>query len=376
MKNLRPVICVCLMSAMLMASQALSPGISRLMVLYGAGETAVSLSITLPYLIAVPFALLAGKLAEKHSLKGLLLIGGALICITGLAPYFVTDFTAVLLIRGCMGIGLGILFTLTPAMAPTYYPEGTMQNLTIGMQSAWAGSGGFVFNILSGYLVRKKTQDIYLVYVLCALFVGIVWILLPAMPVGEKKKKRSGFRPDSLFTGFLTFLFLSAGMTIALSISVYLPERGLGGSLEAGYVTSAYSAAAFIVGCLYPLFAGILKERAVTAACLLSALGMFLCVFGGGLLCICMGSAMAGAGLSLFMPGCINRIIRTAPADAVSMSIAVMMVGSCLGQTFSGAIINSMASLFGAGVSARFTVAAVLFLVTALLSAATFRKKR
>lgn len=376
MKNVRPVICVCLMSAMLMASQALSPGISQLMVLYGAGESAVSLSITLPYLIAVPFALVAGKLAEKYPLKGLLLSGGALICITGLAPYFVTDFAVVLLMRGCMGIGLGLLFTLTPAMAPAYYPEGTMRNLTIGMQSAWAGSGGFVFNILSGYLVQKRAQNIYLVYALCVLFVVIVWILLPALPVGEKKKKGSGFRPDSLFTGFLTFLFLSAGMTIALSVSVYLPERGLGGSVEAGYVTSAYSAAAFIVGCLYILFAGILKEGAVMTACLLSALGMLLCIFGGNLPCICIGSAMTGAGLSLFMPGCINRIIRTVPADDVSMSIAVMMVGSCLGQTFSGAVINPVAALFGTQISIRFAVAAALFLVTAVLSAAAFRKKR
>ena len=189
MKDLKPVICVCLMSAMLMASQALSPGISQLMVLYGAGESAVSLSITLPYLIAVPFALIAGNLAEKYSLRGLLLSGGVLICITGLGPYFVTDFAAVLLMRGCMGIGLGLLFTLTPAMAPAYYPEGAMRNLTIGMQSAWAGSGGFVFNILSGYLVRKKAQNIYLVYGLCVLFVVIVWILLPTLTVGEKKEK-------------------------------------------------------------------------------------------------------------------------------------------------------------------------------------------
>ena len=376
MKDLKPVICVCLMSAMLMASQALSPGISQLMVLYGAGESAVSLSITLPYLIAVPFALIAGNLAEKYSLRGLLLSGGVLICITGLGPYFVTDFAAVLLMRGCMGIGLGLLFTLTPAMAPAYYPEGAMRNLTIGMQSAWAGSGGFVFNILSGYLVRKKAQNIYLVYGLCVLFVVIVWILLPTLTVGEKKEKCSGFKPDGLFTGFLTFLFLSAGMTIALSVSVYLPERGLGGSVESGYVTSAYSAAAFIVGCLYILFAKILKERAVTAACLLAALGMFLCVFGGNLPCICIGSGMAGAGLSLFMPGCINRIICTVPADDVSMSIAVMMVGSCLGQTFSGAIINPVASLFGSGISIRFIVAAVLLLVTALLSAVKRSKKR
>lgn len=376
MKNFKPIICVCLLSTMLMASQALSPGISQLMELYGARESMVSLCITLPYLTAVPFALVAGKLVEKYPLKALLLAGGGIICVTGIIPYFVTDFAVVLLMRAGMGIGLGLLFTLTPAMAPVYYPEGTFRSVTIGLQSAWAGSGGFVFNILSGHLVQKRAQDIYLVYVLCVLFVVVVWILLPSPAAEEKRKEHSAFRADSLFTGCLTFLFLSAGMTIALSISVFLPERNLGGAVEAGYVTSTYSVAAFAVGCLYIVFAKVLKGKAITAACLLSALGMVLCIWGRNLPCICAGSAMAGAGLSLFMPGCISRIIRTAPADAVSVSIAVMMVGSCLGQTCSGAIIRLIAELFSPQISARFYVAAALFLVTALLSDIVDRRQR
>ena len=127
MKKLKPLICVCLLSSMLMAAQALSPGISRLITFYGVPESAVSLSITLPYLISIPFTLLAGRLTERFPLKGLLMTGAAIICVTGLLPCIITNFTAILIVRACMGIGLGLLFTLTPSMAPEYYPEGQLR---------------------------------------------------------------------------------------------------------------------------------------------------------------------------------------------------------------------------------------------------------
>ena len=379
MKKLKPLICVCLLSSMLMAAQALSPGISRLITFYGVPESAVSLSITLPYLISIPFTLLAGRLTERFPLKGLLMTGAAIICVTGLLPCIITNFTAILIVRACMGVGLGLLFTLTPSMAPEYYPEGQLRSLTIGMQSAWAGSGGFVFNILSGYLVQEKTQNIYFVYFLCVLFTVLVWFLLPAKPLAgrkEEKKERSSFAASSLFTAFITFLFLSAGMTLSLSVSVFLEEQGLGTAIEAGYATSAYSAAAFIFGCLYVAVSRILKEKAILTACLVSAAGMLLCVLGGNIVLVYAGAAMIGAGLSLFMPSCVNRIIRTTPAGAATMSIAVMMVGSSVGQTFSGAFINPAASLFGQQAFIRFYVSAAIFILTALLSLVPVRRTR
>lgn len=378
MKNIKPLICVCLLSAMLMASQALSPGIPRLIELYGVSESAVSMSITLPYLISIPFTLLAGSLARRYPLKKFLVTGAVIICVTGLLPFFITNFTAVLIIRACMGIGLGLLFTLTPSMAPEYYPEGSLRNLTIGMQSAWAGSGGFVFNILSGYLVQGEPRSIYLVYLLCILFTLLVCILLPSRPhqKPEKKETSSSFAASSLFTAFLTFLFLCAGMTLSLSISVFLTEQGLGSSVEAGYATSAYSAAAFAFGCLYALISKILRKNAILAACLVSITGMLLCVLSGNLILIYLGAALIGAGLSLFMPSCVNRIIHTTPAEAVTMSIAVMMVGSSVGQTFSGTIINPVSELFSPQSGTRFFVSAAVFALTALLSLISFPQKK
>src|SRR5574344_274595 len=106
MKKLRPVFCVCVISAMLMAALALSPGIKELMDAYGVSEGTASLSITLPYLVSIPFTLLAGSLTARYSKKALTLVGMGVICLTGILPYFLADFAVILAVRACMGVGL------------------------------------------------------------------------------------------------------------------------------------------------------------------------------------------------------------------------------------------------------------------------------
>ena len=363
MKKLRPVFCGCVISAMLMAALALSPGIKELMDAYGVSEGTASLSITLPYLVSIPFTLLAGSLTARYSKKALTLVGMGVICLTGILPYFLADFAVILAVRACMGVGLGLLFTLAPSLAPDYYPEGRLRNATIGLQSAWAGSGGFVFNILSGHLVRQEARNIFLVYLLCVVFFVLVWILLPYQPPRGKTAEKKPARPGMSCVGIavLTLLFLAANMTVSLSVAVFLDERQIGGAVEAGYATSAYSVAAFAFGCLYVFAEKILGRGAVAAACGVSAVGMLLCVSGGGLAAVYAGSFLIGMGLSLYMPSCVNRIFRTTPPEAASMAVAVMMVGSSVGQTFSSYLINPTAALLGGNVTFRFLVAAAIF---------------
>lgn len=375
MKKYYPLICVCVLSAMLMAALALSPGLKELMDAYQVSESTASLAITLPYLISIPFTLLTGHLTRFFSKKMLSLCGTLIIIVTGLLPYFLSDFTAILFVRSLMGIGLGLLFTLAPSLAPDYYPEGSLRNLTIGMQSAWAGSGGFVFNILSGYLAKTQAKNIFLVYAICIPFFLIVLFLLPHQPpLQVKNEEKQPFQIQGISTAILTFLFISAGMTLSLSISVFLAEIGVGGSIEAGYATSAYSFAAFFFGCIYIFIEKILKNQAIFAACFISVLGMLLCVSANNLLAIYIGSAFIGTGLSIFMPSCINQIVKTTPETLVSISIAVMMVGSSVGQTFSGMLINPLSSLLGSSVALRFYVSAAIFALVFLLFYLTQKK--
>ncbi|MEI3525150.1 MAG: hypothetical protein V8Q27_02680 [Eubacteriales bacterium] len=95
-----------------------------------------------------------------------------------------------------------------PCHGSRFYPDGTLRNFTIGMQSAWAGSGGFVFNILSGHLANSRIQNIYLVYFLCIAFTLIVCLILPEAPFASSSpEKRSSIPGFSLLIGFITFLF-------------------------------------------------------------------------------------------------------------------------------------------------------------------------
>ncbi len=361
---------------MLMAALAVSPGIAAFIDSYGVSESTAMLSITLPYLVSIPFTLLASRLARRFSKKSLVLFGTGIIFLTGIVPYFLANFRYILIVRSLMGIGLGILFTITPSLAPEYYPEGRMRSLTVGMQSAWAGSGGFVFNILSGYLVTSQTRDIYLVYGACFLAFLAVLRLLPRIPVAPPEPhEKALFDRGSLKTGALTFLFIGAGMTLSLNIAVYVTGEGIGSAVQAGYATSAYSVAAFVTGCCYAFVARFLKERALMTACLLSFLGMMLCVALDHMACTYVGAALVGAGLSIFMPSCVSRMIRTTRREAVPVSIGIMMVGSSVGQTFSSLLINPVAELFSNRVEARFFVAAMFFALVWLLDVTILPKQ-
>lgn len=367
MKKYCPTLCICLLSAMLMAALAVSPGTKELMAEYSITESDAALLISLPYMVSIPFTLLAGRLTTRYSKKLLSITGGSIICITGLLPYVLNSFPVIAVIRACTGIGLGLLFTIAPSLAADYYPAGRLQNFAIGMQSAWAGSGGFVFNILSGYLVRTQPRNIYLVYCLCIVFTVLVLILLPYQPPRKAVQAQKSFDPRSLFVALLTFLFLIAGMTISLSMSVYMSELGIGSAVEAGYATSCYSATAFIFGCSYAALSQYLQKHGTLIACIISAIGMLFCTFGK-IVPIYAGSAMVGAGLSIFMASNVNRIMRTTAPAAAAMSIAVMMVGSSIGQTFSAILINPLAACFHSSVGTRYGVSMAFFIVVALLS--------
>lgn len=354
---------------MLMAALALSPGIKMLMNTYGVDNAAATLTITLPYLVSIPFTVLTGRLTYYFSKKKLSLIGTAIIIITGLLPYWIHNFSYILIVRSLMGIGLGLLFTITPSLAADYYPEGPLRNLTIGMQSAWAGSGGFVFNILSGYLVKIKTNYIFLAYSICILFFFFVLIFLPEKPVIQLKHNhmdKGHIRSYGLLTSILTFLFISAGMTLSLNIAIYLSDMQIGTAIEAGYATSAYSFAAFGIGCCYVFLSRFLKKYSIYFACFVSITGIFLCITTN-LLFIYIGSAFIGAGLSIFMPSCVHQIIKTVPSSSISANISIMMVGSSAGQTFSGLYINFFASIISENISMRFYISAIIFLISGLL---------
>ena len=366
MKNWQPLVSICMLSVMLMAALAMSPGIADFISEYGVSETVANLSITLPYLISIPFTLLAGRLTASFSKKVLSLAGTLIICFTGILPYFLRDFTAILIVRALMGVGLGLLFTIVPSLAPDYYPAGSTRSLAVGMQSAWAGSGGFVFNILSGHLVNIQTKNIYLVYSICILFFLLILILLPWRPP-VKVKTASSFEHGSLKTAFLTFLFISAGMTLSLNVAVYIIDIGIGNSVQAGYTTSAYSVASFIVGCTYVFVSYIVKRHAILVACLLSAFGMLICVAFGNIAGTYAGAALVGAGLSIFMPSCISRLIHTVKSSSISMSIGFMMVGCSAGQTFSCYLINPISNLFTYSIQARFIISAIIFITVAVI---------
>jgi MFS family permease len=371
MKNYRPIIAICAISAVFAASLAMTPGITNFMEYYGVSETTASLILTIPPLVSIPFTLLTGKLVEYISKKLLLLIGIAVVTIAGIVPYFLNNFNAIIGTRVVMGAALGILYSITPTLAAICYPEGRMRTLGMGMQSAWSCAGGFIFNIISGYLVGIRTNMIFLTYCLCILFFIIAAVSLPNLRTSDSvrtdtfepespSEKGSAFDKRCISFVITTFIFIICDIAIILNVSLFITDSGLGNSVQAGYVSSAFSVAAFASGCLYNWIDRLFKSRLRSCACLFSAAGLLLCGVTHTLILAYIGSALTGLAVTMLMTSAVAQVTTTVRPAAFTMSISLLLSVNYLAHSTSVYIITPLAALFGDAVQNRFYLAGVI----------------
>ena len=96
-------------------------------------------------LISVPATLISGRLAGNViKYKTLLIIGMVLFIFGGIAPYFMTDFFAILAVRAIFGIGLGIVTPLGAALIIAFF-DGEVRAQMMGFGNVAANVGGILF---------------------------------------------------------------------------------------------------------------------------------------------------------------------------------------------------------------------------------------
>lgn len=113
--------------------------------------TTLLLVSTLPSLTVIPATLIAGSVAgSKVKYRTLAIIGMTLFVLGGVAPYFATDFTVILLERAIFGIGLGIMSPLANSLVMGVYEGDKVASMT-GMVTLAMNIGGMVLQFMGGY---------------------------------------------------------------------------------------------------------------------------------------------------------------------------------------------------------------------------------
>ncbi|MDD3741621.1 MAG: MFS transporter, partial [Bacteroidales bacterium] len=147
-----------------MASAAISPALNEIKNAFpGISNTDVKLVLTLPSLIMIPFSLLSGWLSSRFSKKKIVFVGLAIYFIFGIGGGFAQSFNQLLLIRGCLGIAIGLLMPISSSLIFDYF-EGNVRNKMMGLSGAVNQIGGMFFLVISGLLASYSWKYSFGVY--------------------------------------------------------------------------------------------------------------------------------------------------------------------------------------------------------------------
>ncbi len=213
---------------------------------------------TIPNLVAVPMGILSGYLIKKGmKYRTQVLSAALLIIISGVIPYWISDFTGWIICRVFFGIGFGICVPMSGTLAQRCFTGETAAKVQ-GWGATAQNLGGVALQMLSGFVAVWNVEYVWLVHL-----VLLVPLILIAFTMSEPKEEEDTVMVQPVFeeqkglplivyvksVGFgLMFMFMYPFMT---SISMILEKEGIGSSTLAGTINSSYTIGGMIAGVIF-----------------------------------------------------------------------------------------------------------------------------
>ena len=358
-------------SSIMLVTLAASPILAEVARAFPDAPTSkIQMLVVLPGLIAVPFSLLAGRIATLIPKKTIVLFAMMVMMLGGLIPFlFHGSLTPLLIASAVIGVGLGFIIPISSALISDTF-EGQQRGALMGLQSAVINAGGMITVILAGLLARIYWLYAYLVFLLILPAIIVVAVLLPEGVV-VKQPGGSGFKLNHtlVYLSLVAFTFGLLYTTYSTNVAMYLDSTHLGDATSAGIATSLLTGAGIAAGLLFGRIFRVFKSFTLPAAIGLTAAGLFLTFMGSSLPVVLAGGFLSGYGFSTVMPFGVFQATQAVPPAASAFAIAIFTASVSTGGFASPIVVNGLASLSGnSSEKTRFLMAAVgllaLFAIT------------
>ena len=214
----------------IMASAAVSPALNEIKNAFpGVMQTDVKLVLTLPALIMIPFSLLSGWFATKFSKKTILYIGLIIYLICGIGGGFAQTFTQLLVIRGFLGVAIGLLMPLSSSLIFDFF-EGPARNKMMGLAGSTNQLGGMIFLSVAGILASyswRYTFGVYLLAVVTIIFITF-WLPSESKPKEEKNtknKEKIKLTPGIFGIGFIAMMTMIVFFVVSTDLALFVENE-------------------------------------------------------------------------------------------------------------------------------------------------------
>ncbi|KLU59643.1 putative 3-hydroxyphenylpropionic transporter MhpT [Peptococcaceae bacterium CEB3] len=298
---------------------------------------------TVPSLISIPVSIIGGGMAGKSvKYRTLVLFATLMFSLGGAVPYFLHDFTQILVARGFFGLGLGLIMPLNSALIFNLVDPDKQANV-MGINGVVMNIGGIVLQLLGGVLASVRWNYSFLAHALGLLSFIILLLYLPepektAIPsgsAGTAKAERLKM-PASVYGWALVFAIMTIldypSLTNMSSVLLTIKANAAVAGVVLMFMTVGGMAAGAVFGKIYQK-AG---RQTLNIGLVSFAASQILFSFSQSVPLLIVGEALLGIGLTL----CMSSIYMLAGASVhpsqTPMAMSIIVSGMSLGGFLSG----------------------------------------
>lgn len=323
--------------------------------------------VSVPCIVIMVVTLCMGKLMQVMSKKTLTVIAIVLFLVGGVGPAFMTSFSAIMVLRGVFGVGVGIIQVVCTALVAENF-EGAEREQVQGNLQAAQMIGMAIMVFVGGALAAKGWNMAFYVHLigvvslLAALF--LIPNVKPAAPVAETKAEPA---EKAKLTGafwvwmVIAFFVFAVGQIFSNNNAFLVVDKGIGDSAASGTGMAFFAAGGILMGLMYGKLAGAVGKYVMAVGFFVMAASYAIMAAGPSIIFFYLGCLVLGLGMSIVMPNVFLNIGSSVAPAAVGLALSLATCMQNFGQFCSPYVASPLAGLVGGPASvASFWVAAAI----------------
>lgn len=333
-----------------------------------ASQTMIQNLISIPCIVIIPTTIVVGKLMQTISKKIIAVVGILAFLIGGVAPAFMATITPILVMRGVLGVGIGVCQVVSTSIIAEHF-SGIEQQEVQGTLTASQMLGAAIMVFVGGWLADMRWDYVFYVHLLAIVSLVLVMARIPnTKPIqaeGSEVAEKTSFTKATWGWVIFMFVLFIAVQVYSISVSFLVEEKGLGTAADSGLGLAFFAIGGIIMGLLYGKLAKQTKNLTIALGCVMLAVSYVIIAYANSMVMCHVGSFIVGMAVSTLVPGIFINTSMSVDAFSVGMAISVVTGAQNFGQFICPYILNPVAMSISGGVNPNFMV----FIVGAVLSA-------
>lgn len=337
----------------------------------------IQMLIGLPSLVMVPAAFVASVLATKISKKTIAVTSTIIYMIAGLVPYVAHGSIELMLVADVfVGIGVGCLQNSVFSLIADAF-DGAKRGTVMGLFATFVAVGGILWTQLSSRLGAIDWPMAYLSYLIMIPLIVVELVCLPKGQIEPKREKgeKHSIPSEIVFIAVTGFLFYVAIQVYNSNVSLIVEQNGFGGTIEAGYASTAVTIAGLIAGLLVGPLTSKLQGHSITITYILGGIGLIVSSFAPTLGILCIGGFVASLGKEIFTPISGNRASEESPLVGRAFNIALVSAALNVGQAVSPYLASLVASAAGGTIYAKMIISGIVCIALGIVTFFHYKRR-